>query len=152
MEGVLVRRLILGLIITGALAVVGLRSSAAAAVTSSVTQSEEHSVPLTLRSFIDVIRFIIHYTSSSFKQQYSRIRGGDLSSLAMVCLTLCSLAPGLWMLRSRRKASNNDLDGSMRTWRELKGNRGSPGSVGSGGSVSGNGIFRALLATSVNLQ
>ena len=134
MEGLSFSRLSVGIALVGTVAIV------IAAATVTVTQSEERLGPSILRSSFDVVQSVARYTSSSFQQQYSLLREGDLSLYSMLeCLTLCTLLPGIWLLRSRRKNSDGS-NGSVKSRRdELKGNRKGLGSIGSADSALRNG-------------
>lgn len=136
MESFLFSRLSVSVVVIGAFGAV------ITAATTTVTQSDEQSGPSIPRSFINIIQSIGRHTLSSFQQQYPLLREGDLSLYRMVqCLTLCSLLPGLWFLRSRRQTSNDGTDGAARSWRaELKSHHKRPGSIGSTDSALRNGM------------
>lgn len=136
MDGFLSSRLSVTAALLGAFAVV------VAAATITVTRSDEQSKPSILRSSFDVVQSVARYTSSSF-QQYSPLKEGDLSLHRMMqCLTLCSLLPGLWFLRSQRGKSNEKTNGSVRSWKEkLKGHHTGGGSIGSADNALRNGKF-----------
>jgi len=118
------------------------------AATITVTQSDEQSGLSILRSSFDRVQSVARSTSSSFQQQYSILRAGDLSLYRMVqCLTLCGLLPGLWFLRSQRGKSNDGTNGSVRSCNaELKGYHNGVGSIGSADSALRNGMFESTLA------
>lgn len=117
------------------------------AATTTVTGLDEQSRPSILWSSFDVVQSVARYTSSSFQQPYSLLREGDLSLYRMVqCLTLCSLVPGLWFLRSKRGTDSDEANGSVRSWKEgLKGSHKGRGSIGSADSASRNGIFESIM-------
>lgn len=117
------------------------------AATITITGLDEQSRPSILRSSFDVVQSVARYTSSSFQQPYSLLREGDLSLYRMVqCLTLCSLVPGLWFLRSQRGKDRDEANGSVISWKEgLKGSHEGRGSIGSADSASRNGIFDSTM-------
>ncbi len=129
-------------IFVGILARLARATSDTTAATTSITQADNSSLPIFLRSFLNVISLAGRRSFSSLQQQCSLLWGGELSVWKMVqCLTLCGLLPGgLWLLGSRRGTTKHDNQGSVRPWmEELKGKRRGPGSVGSIGRGSRTG-------------
>ncbi|KAI9878892.1 MAG: hypothetical protein M1830_010196 [Pleopsidium flavum] len=112
-------------------------ASVVAAATNTVTQPDERSVSSVFRSSIDSIQSAARSSFASFQQQYLLLGEGGFSFWKMVqILALCSLLPGLWLLRPRRRASNDDVKDSPRPLRaELQGNRSASGSMGDAGST-----------------